>query len=237
VSDPDAGAIERPADLAAAGLGQHRLDELLSTVVALGRVAVSNADGVSVSLAVEGGYLTIGASDDVVRELDAVQYRYRSGPCVEAMGTGHQVAMALADDGDRYPGFTTAALQRFITGVLSTPLSADGGVLGALNCYSASVDRFPARDVDVIVHVARHAAALLAAEARVVTATTTNDQLQQALLSRDLIGQAKGILMERRRCSADDAFDVLRRASQQANRKLTSVAADVVLAQTTDRLH
>ena len=53
-------------------------------------------------------------------------------------------------------------------------------------------------------------------------------QLRQALQSRDVIGQAKGILMERRGISADEAFDVLRRASQSLNIKLTTVAQTLV---------
>jgi hypothetical protein len=156
-----------------------------------------------------------------------VQYQERSGPCVEAIETGERVSVDLADDG-RYPRFADAAQRRFMTAVLSTPLSTLEGAIGALNCYSASVSEFPPVDVGVAAQLARHASVLLDTAATVSSATSTNEQLHQALLSRDLIGQAKGILMERRGISADEAFDTLRRASQSLNVKLRQVAETLV---------
>jgi hypothetical protein len=225
VSDAVAGSHRRPPSLEV--LEQDALEALLRTVVSLARTTVASADGASVSITMRGDYMTASATDDVVRELDAVQYQERSGPCVEAIETGERVSVDLADDG-RYPRFADAAQRRFMTAVLSTPLSTLEGAIGALNCYSASVSEFPPVDVGVAAQLARHASVLLDTAATVSSATSTNEQLHQALLSRDLIGQAKGILMERRGCSAEDAFDELRRVSQRDNRKLTAVARDVV---------
>ena len=123
---------------------------------------------------------------------------------MEAIDTGQQVSVVLADAQARYPRFAASAQQRFMTAVLSTPL-------GALDCYSASTERFSPGAVDIAEQIAGHASVLLANGTTLSTATTTNEQLHQALLSRDSIGQAKGILMARRGCSAEDAFDVLRR--------------------------
>jgi GAF domain-containing protein len=214
-------------------LEPEALDALLGTVVTLARATVGGTDGASVSVARGEGYATATATDDVVRELDAVQYQDRSGPCVEAIDTGAQVAVVLAEADERYPRFAASAQQRFMTGVLSTPLAVGDLVLGALNCYSASTERFSPAAVDIAEQIAGHASVLLANATTLSTATTTNEQLHEALLSRDLIGQAKGILMARRGCSAEDAFDLLRRASQEQNRKLTAIAKDVVDGRTT----
>jgi GAF domain-containing protein len=228
VSETDELLADSVSQLATVVLGEQTLEELLSTVVRLARSAIPGVDGVSISLADRGALTTSHASDDVVRELDGVQYRDGTGPCIDAFRRGEPVCLAVLHDGARYPHFAAAAEQRFMTGVLSTPLAVRGDAVGALNCYSASVDRFDDAAVEVVTAFARHASVLLANATRLAAATTTNDQLEQALLSRDLIGQAKGILMERSGCSADQAFGELRRASQHENKKLTAVALEVV---------
>jgi AmiR/NasT family two-component response regulator len=78
------------------------------------------------------------------------------------------------------------------------------------------------------VILAAHASTALAGTVAATAAELETAQLRQALQSRDVIGQAKGILMERRGISADEAFDVLRRASQSLNIKLTTVAQTLV---------
>lgn len=228
MSQPDELLAVSLSELSAIVLAERTVDEILGTVVGLARDTVDGADGVSVSLAVGDRLTTSHATDDLVRELDGVQYREGDGPCVDAIRKGRRISLSVDEEPNRYPSFSTAAQQHFITGVLSNPLAAGERVLGGLNCYSASVSRFGERDAQVASRFARQASVVLANALSLEDATATNDQLHEALLSRDVIGQAKGILMERRRCSADEAFDVLRRASQRQNRKLTAIAQDVV---------
>jgi len=216
------------AELGGVLLSEQTLDDLLELIVSLARSSLGGADGVSVSLLEAGVPITTNSSDDVVRELDGVQYASDEGPCIDAMKTGTQVQVALAEETDRYPHFSPAAMQRFMTGILSTPLKVLEETTGALNVYSASVARFGEEDADIAGRFAAQASILLANAAAYAAAVRKSDQLQLALQSRDLIGQAKGILMERNRCSAEEAFDMLRRTSQHANRKLTSVAEEVV---------
>ena len=209
-------------------LAEQTVEDLLGTIVDLARATVRGADGVSVSLVQDGRLTTSHATDDVVLELDDVQYRHDEGPCVDAIRKGAVMHFDVSRDRDRYPGFADAADQRFITGVLSTPLTAGQQVLGGINCYSASTDRFGEDGAAVAAQFARQASVVLANAAVLADATRTNEQLHQALLSRDLIGQAKGIIMERQGCDADEAFDVLRRRSQHENKKLTAVARELV---------
>jgi GAF domain-containing protein len=209
-------------------LAEQTVDEILGTVVELAKTTVQGADGVSVTVVEDGDMSTSHATDDVVRELDGVQYRSGDGPCVAAIREGESIHFDTARDRSRYPAFAAAADQRFIVGVLSTPLAVGERVFGGINCYSASTERFGADEADVAAQLARQAAVVLANAATLAEATTTAEQLHQAMLSRDLIGQAKGMLMERQGCTAAEAFDILRRTSQRENKKLTVVASELV---------
>ncbi len=105
---------------------------------------------------------------------------------------------------------------------LSLPLTVDGETLGALNLYSKRVDAFDEDDFN--------AGMLLAAQGAVALAESqATEQWQNAALNRTIIGQAEGILMERFALTADRAFAVLRRVSQQNNVKLYQVAGELVL--------
>ena len=99
--------------------------------------------------------------------------------------------------------------------------------MGALNLYSETSEAFTRRDRAIGAVLAAHASIALAAAGATSELRRANDELREALESRDVIGQAKGILMERHRVSADEAFDMLRRASQHLNVKLRSVAQQV----------
>jgi AmiR/NasT family two-component response regulator len=101
---------------------------------------------------------------------------------------------------------------------------------GALNLYSEWPHGLDAIDRDTILLLATHASLALASTEAVTSAKLREAQLRQAIDSRDVIGQAKGILMSRRNISAEEAFDILRVSSQKLNVKLTEVAK-VVAAQ------
>ena len=110
----------------------------------------------------------------------------------------------------------------------------DDRILGALNLYSRRVDAFDESDMATALLFSTHAAiALSHAQTRAGDVELTR-QLREAIESRDVIGQAKGILMERERVDADAAFDMLRRASQRLNVKLRDVAGRVVHARDAD---
>jgi GAF domain-containing protein len=215
------------AELSGVLLSEQTVDELLHTVVELAKRTVPGADGVSVSLVRNGRVTTSHATDDVVLELDSAQYHDGDGPCLDAIRRGRVVTMEVVSDRHRYPAFADVADRRFITAALATPLAAGEQVLGGLNCYSATEGGFGPDEAEVAAMFARHASVLVANAVTLAEASSTNDQLQQALLSRDVIGQAKGVLMEREGCTADEAFHVLRRTSQRENRKLTAVAREL----------
>ena len=203
--------------------------EVLTRVANAGKAVVSGADLVSVTMRAEDGkFHTPVETDALATRLDELQYALDEGPCVEATRTSGLGLVASADRarGAEFPQWGPAAAGAGVRSVLAVGLFPGGDLprLGALNFYSFVPDGFAAADPDVALVLAAHASTALAATHAVTAADLEAAQLQQALRSRDVIGQAKGILMERRGISAAEAFDVLRTASQALNVKLAQVA-------------
>jgi GAF domain-containing protein len=167
------------------------------------------------------------ATDVFAAELDALQRRGGQGPGLDAMaGAATFYAEDLADD-HRWPLFGPEAAARGVRSLLSLPLVGENPV-GALNLYAQYPQAFGVID--------RARGLLLAAVAGLALASARTHEdderrsvnLQAALATRELVGQAQGILMERERITADQAFDILRRASQHLNRRLREVAQTLI---------
>jgi GAF domain-containing protein len=207
---------------------------VLERVVYAARALVADADLVSVTLrSDDGAFHTPVWTDEVADHLDQLQYRFGEGACVEAArpsGPG----MALSDDlgrDDRWPRFGPAAAERGFRSLVSTALLPDAlppQLSGALNVYSRRRSAFTLDDRNVLLLLATHASLALATTRAVSRGELEAHQLRRAIDSRDVIGQAKGILMARRGISADEAFDLLRRTSQDMNLKLRELAHTVV---------
>jgi hypothetical protein len=226
---PLAGEFVRLAENLLAATTVHGV---LDRVVHAARAAVPGADLVSVTLATETGYTTPVYTDDLALKLDEVQYRISEGPCVDATrtpGAGLTFSGDLAQ-GVQFPEFGPAAAELGVHCVLAVGLFPEGENprFGALNIYAYQAGGLDELDRDLALILAAHASTALAGTVAATSAELEATQLRQALQSRDVIGQAKGILMERRGISADEAFDVLRRASQSLNIKLTTVAQTLV---------
>ena len=164
-------------------------------------------------------------------KLDETQGQLYEGPCITALDdppeSGVVVAQDLAgDDAERWPRFAPEAVEAGYRGLMSTTLSTDGGLRAALNLYSAAPDAFSEH--------CRTLAGLFGIQAAPVALRRRQAaHLQKAVDSRDLIGQAKGILMERFNVDDKAAFQMLVKSSQETNMKLTKVAQWL----TADRCH
>jgi ANTAR domain len=227
---PLAGEFVR---LATALAGERTVNGVLRRVVEVTQQTVPGADLVSVTLRSPAGYTTPVETDPLATRLDEIQYRLDEGPCVEATRTAGLGVTFSPDLGrhSAYPRFGRAAAALGVHSVLAIGMFPHGGDaprMGALNIYSYEVGGLDELDRDIALVLAAHGSTALAATTSVTAAELEVTQLRLALNSRDVIGQAKGILMERRRISADEAFDVLRKASQSLNVKLTQVATTLV---------
>jgi ANTAR domain-containing protein/GAF domain-containing protein len=205
--------------------------DALDLVVYTTHAIVPGADLVSITIRTSDGQLhTPLETDPVGTELDALQNEFGEGPCLEAAredGIAYTHSRDLANSPD-WPRFGPAAADRGYLSVLSTALvSGDHSprLSGAMNIYS----RGPGMLGDELTRdrallLATHASLALAHTEAVRLAELRESQLRRALETRDVIGQAKGILMNRRGIDADEAFDLLRRVSQDLNVKLAELA-------------
>jgi hypothetical protein len=198
----------------------------LQKIVDFAERAVDGCDAAGI-LVVEGGRVTTAAaSSALVVVVDQMQIDADEGPCLDASTQGTTFyAVDLIDD-SRWPTFAPSAVTAGIRSVLAYPLSAERA--SALNLYGRYPAAFGALDRaqgHLFATLAR--LALDSAEERATDEKKTGN-LVEALRTRELIGQAQGILIERERITADEAFDVLRRASQYMNVKLREVAETLV---------
>jgi len=203
--------------------------EVLERVIHAAKAVVPGADLVSVTLRdPDDGFRTPVETDVLATRLDELQYRLDEGPCVAAtrkggLGVVHEPDLLRSDE---FPRYGPPARELGAGGVLAVGLFPQGEAprMGALNLYSREPGALGAADRDLALVLAAHASTALAATQACAAADLEAAQLREALRSRDVIGQAKGILMERRGISADEAFDILRRTSQELNVKLAQVA-------------
>ena len=207
------------------------LDAALRLVVALARVTVTGADGVSVCLSRHGTLTTVAASDETVSGMDRDQYATGEGPCVAAATEGHWFHVESLDDEPRWPAFIPRARERGINSILSTPLLTQARPMGALNIYSLRARAFAKPELELSSMLASRASDLLVSAAMDVSMEDLSRQLQEALKGRDVIAQARGILMARHGVTADAAYTMLRRSSRQSSTPLRRVA-EAVMAST-----
>ncbi|MEX5710186.1 GAF and ANTAR domain-containing protein [Parafrankia sp. FMc6] len=226
-------------DLAAAYVELTAL--LLSTADVVGfleQLAVLAADVVvppascGITLRRDHQPYTVATSDELAEQLDEVQYGGGQGPCLDALRTGTVIEVTDMAAEIRWGTFPGHALAHGVRGSLSLPLFQHSASIGALNLYF----RHPC----VLTNAERHRAEGFARQATIALnvvlrhaeQATLSDQLRRALSSRAVIDQAIGILMAQQRCTAEDAFAILRQTSQNSNRKLRDVAAALIKAVT-----
>ena len=166
-------------------------------------------------------------TDPIVNQIDSLQRQSSEGPSLDAIA---RQVIVYADDLEsdlRWPTFGPPSAAAGVRSVLALPL-ADNGAQGALNLYSDYPAAFGVLDRGKAVILASLANLALAGAHSLEDNDRLSDNLHTALGTRELIGQAEGILMERERITGDQAFDVLRRASQHLNIKLREVAQRLV---------
>jgi GAF domain-containing protein len=209
-------------------LAEETLEATHGRVASLACRTLPPCDLASVTMVNDGRPNTPVVTEPLAGDLDSVQYRSRRGPCLEAYQAGRVVREKLSENADRWPEFSTAAAKAGVQSVLAVPLVANSHPLGALNLYSKSPRGYD-DDAEETALLFSEQAAVACANAEVYWRTfTLTENLREALESRDVIGQAKGILMVRRNCTSDAAFEALRKASQHRNIKLRDIAEQVV---------
>ncbi|ABK04548.1 putative GAF sensor protein [Arthrobacter sp. FB24] len=213
-----AGLAGQLSDLARDLQQEQDTEVILKIIVHAALELIPHVSEASISLVT--GRRTIesrAASGELPVKIDALQSEMGQGPCLEAAYDERVVRVPDLANDNRWPGFAQAAYNLGARSMLSIQLFVEGDKLGALNLYGQDVNVFDDESEQIALLVAAHAA-IAFSDAKEIA------QLTQALDTRDLIGQAKGILMERFKITPQQAFLVLTKASSESNMKLRDVA-------------
>jgi transcriptional regulator with GAF, ATPase, and Fis domain len=198
------------------------LAEIITAAVAM----VPGADEGSVSVVTGRRHISSQApTGDLPVQVDALQEETQQGPCLDSAYEHQTVRVTDMATEDRWPQFARRANEAGAASMLSLQLYVEGDNLGALNLYSRTPNAFDDESEQIGLLFASHAAVAYAGVRK-------EAQLAKAIASRDLIGQAKGILMERYKISPERAFLLLTRISQDSNQKLHDIAAQLVRQRT-----
>ena len=222
-------------ELAGMLLSENGVERMLENVTKLAASALPGCEAASVTLARNGRAKTPAYSAEPALHVDRLQYDTGQGPCLEAIDTGKVVRVDSFATDARWPDLARRAGEDGIESAMAVPLVVADEVLGALNLYATKPDAFVGHEEQALLF-GRQASVTLANAHALQRAELLAQQLAQALENRDVIGQAKGIIMAAQNVSSDEAFDVLRRASQRANRKLHEVAREIVERRNSGRL-
>ncbi|NPD06565.1 GAF and ANTAR domain-containing protein [Nocardioides sp. zg-1308] len=214
--------IEASRQLAAA-LRPGDLDTTLANITAAAVDVLPDVQWSSLTIRHADGRLeTVAPTHDVLLDVDAAQYELREGPCYEAAtDTVHVTSPDLAAD-ERFPRYAPVALEAGIRAQAGIRLFDAPGSNGALNLYSATVGAFA--DLEILSQLFAHQSAVALDYARQI------DQLQEAVSTRQLIGQAVGMVRERYTLDEARAFGFLTRLSSHENVKLRTVAERMLQA-------
>lgn len=220
-------AVRELTALAGVALIHQDLNSTLVEVCGIATRAVPGADGASVTTFPQGQPGAL-ADDEWARGLDELQYAEHEGPCLDGYRTGNAFRVRDLAAESRWPSYTPRAVELGARSMVSLPLTAEGSIIGALNLYSRKADAFDAESSSIAEVVAAHACLAIQVSAALFGHRDLAEQMREAMASRAVIEQAKGIFMARDRCSADDAFGRLVQLSQNSHRKLRDVAIAVV---------
>lgn len=209
------------ADIALQLHGEPDVASTLSGVVSIAAQTL-DADMCGVMLVHRGRRVeTAAVTHDLVTEADRLQCEFDEGPCLEAMDAHSTFIIDDTSREVRWQRWCRSVHQLGIRSVLSIRLHTPSGTIGSINAYSMGDRQFDLDDAAVGTIFAGHASIAL-------SSAQTESGLRDAMDGRHVIGLAQGILMERFDLTADQAFAVLRRYSQDRNTKLRAVAQHVV---------
>lgn len=193
-------------------------------------IQILGVDGAGVSVVDEHGNLRpVTVPNELTRKLESVEEAHQQGPCIDAFHHGEVVVVEQLDDrAHQWPDWCKAASELGVHAVLGVPLRVHEQSLGAMNIYNLGAREWRDGEIRVARVLCDMAASYVANASALDQAQRTAEQLQEALESRIVIEQAKGILAAERRITVEEAFVALRRHSRGHGVSLRAVAQAVV---------
>ncbi|CDQ46043.1 MULTISPECIES: GAF and ANTAR domain-containing protein [Mycolicibacterium] len=219
--DSSGDLAQRMAELARA-VALQSVDDVLRDVTTAAIELIPEADTAGILLiGKDSTYESLATTSDLPNKLDELQVTFGEGPCMQAALDDIVVRTDDFRNEPRWPKYSPAALEHGVRSGLSFKLYTANRTAGALNLFSFHPNVWTARAETTGLVLAAHAAAA-------ILASRQSEELESAVASRDRIGQAKGIIMERFKIDDVQAFALLRKLSQDSNTKLADIAEQVI---------
>ncbi len=216
------------SELAKIDFASHDLRAVLGRVADVAKRTLVQDGEVSVTLLRGRHAYTAAFTGPVALTLDETQYEQGYGPCLDAAVSAQLLHIQDMATETRWPDYAPVAAAQGIPSSISVGLPIQEAVLGALNLYERKPDCFDDATLEVVRNFAAYAAVAAANAHLYEDAATQARQMHEAMEHRAVIEQAKGIIMGDRRCSAQEAFDILRQLSNASSRNLRDVATTLV---------
>jgi len=209
-------------------VGSSTLAETLHRVAELTIRAVPQTDHVGITMMINGKPGTAIFTHPEVPEIDQAQYRTGDGPCLDAFHNGVPHIITSTLERGRWQEFRDSAARHGVLSTMSMPMIASDGPIGALNMYAEHVDAYSDDDIDAASGFVSQAAFVLANAQAYWDARLLSENLEQAMVSRSTIEQAKGVIIATSGCTEDEAMQLLIQQSQHQNVKLRDIAREIV---------
>jgi len=217
-------------ELSRVALVDRTLTEVLSDVTRIAATGIPGAEATSITLLRDEKAFTVAHYGDIALAADELQYEHGHGPCMDAGRAGVLLRVDDMRSEERCPDYVAHLLETTdVLSSLSVPLPYQGSSIGALNNYSTEPEAFATPEsLQAGLEVAEVVAVAVAnADAHWQLGEQARN-MRLAMESRAVIEQAKGVLMAQRHVTAEQAFEILREASQRYNRKLREISLGIV---------
>lgn len=207
---------------------EEPIAETLRRVAELASKTIENCDAAGVTLVDKGKGRTAAATNDFTLKIDEAQYANEEGPCLAAFRNQEVVIVDDIETDGRWPAFAAAAARDGLASSLSLPVTVRDSGEGSLNIYSRAKGAFGQESAAVGKLFASQASVALLNAQIYAASLKLSEQLREAIKSREVIGKAKGMLIAKKGVSDDEAFEILKRVSQNENVKVRDIAQRIV---------
>ncbi|MGY1803146.1 GAF and ANTAR domain-containing protein [Blastococcus sp. SYSU D00922] len=210
-------------------LVDRTLDDVLADITRIAASGIPGAEATSITLLRDDKAFTAAYHGEMALAADELQYEKGYGPCMDAGRGGVLLRIDDMRTETRWPDYVATVQSTGVRSSLSVPLPYQGAFIGALNNYSSAAAAFASPEsLEAGLEAAEVVAIAVAnADAHWQLGEQARN-MRLAMESRAVIEQAKGVLMAQRHVDADQAFEILREASQRYNRKLRDIALGIV---------
>jgi len=217
-------------DLSRVVLVDRTLEEVLTEITAIAARGIPGAEATSITLLRGEKAFTAAHHGEMALAADELQYEHGYGPCMDAGRGGVTLRIDDMRTEERWPDYVAHLLGTSpVLSSLSVPLPYQGSSIGALNNYSTQPHAFASPEsLSAALDVAEAVAVAVANADAHAQLFDQARNMRLAMESRSVIEQAKGVLMSQRHLTAEQAFEMLREASQRYNRKLRDIALGIV---------